>query len=135
MGNAMRARGSAYQREDTIVNLLRFDSGALAKTLTTFAPQRPHMHALSLYGSKRTFVNDTPNGKLFDGDRPENETAMTTPYPGIEKFDLIPDFIDAIRTGREPIVTSRDVFRVMDVCFAAWESVQAQRTVKVEYIN
>jgi UDP-N-acetyl-2-amino-2-deoxyglucuronate dehydrogenase len=135
MGNAMCAGGSPYPGEDTIVNLLRFDRGTVAKTLTTFAPQRTQIHALSIYGSKRTFINDIPNGKLFDGDQPKNETAVSTPYPGIEKFDLIPDFVDAIRYGREPIVTSHDVFRVMDVCFAAWESVKAQRTIKVDYLN
>jgi predicted dehydrogenase len=135
MGNAMCASGSPYPGEDTIVNLLRFDQGTVAKTLTTFAPQRPHIHALSIYGSKRTFVNDIPNGKLFDGDQPKNESSLSTPYPGIEKFDLIPDFIEAIRSGREPIVTTRDVFRVMDVCFAAWESLKAQCTLNVDYLN
>ena len=135
MGNAVRAGGSAYRGDDTIVNLLRFDRGTVAKTLTTFAPQRPQIHAVSIYGSKRTFVNDIPNGKMFDGDQPENESSVSTPYPGIEKFDLIPDFIQAIRSGREPMVTTRDVFRVMDVCFATWESVKAQRTIKVDYLN
>jgi predicted dehydrogenase len=135
MGNAVRAGGSAYRGDDTIVNLLRFDRGTVAKTLTTFAPQRPQIHAVSIYGSKRTFVNDVPNGKMFDGDQPENESSVSTPYPGIEKFDLIPDFIQAIRSGREPMVTTRDVFRVMDVCFATWESVKAQRTIKVDYLN
>ena len=132
MGNAMNAGG--YPGDDTIVNLLRFSRGAVAKTLTTFAPQRPHFHALNLYGSKRTFVNDMPDGKLFDGPEKGNGNAVTTPYPGIEKFDLIPDFIDAVRTGAEPIVTARDVFRVMDICFAACESLEARKTVKVSYL-
>ena len=44
------------------------------------------------------------------------------------------DFIDAIRTGREPMVSARDVFRVMDICFAAWEAVNKGRTVQVQYL-
>ena len=52
----------------------------------------------------------------------------------IRKGDLIPEFIEAIRAGHEPAVGCRDVFRVMDVCFAAWESVQRGCTVKVDYL-
>ena len=74
-----------------------------------------------------------PDGKLFDGEEPEHEHVMAAPYPGMEKGDMIPEFIAAIREGREPEVGTRDVFRVMDVCFAAWESVQSGRTVKVSY--
>jgi predicted dehydrogenase len=134
MGNKLASRGADFPYPDTIVNLLRFEGGALAKTLTTFAPQRPQIHALSIYGSRGTFVNDMPDGKLFSGSQPGDEAPMTVPYPAIEKGALLPDFIAAIREGREPNVGRRDIFRIMDVCFAAWESVQAQRTVKVSYL-
>ena len=53
-----------------------------------------------------------------------NELKIQTPYPGMEKGDLIPDFISAIRDDRLPEVSFRDVFRVMDVCFAAKESAE-----------
>lgn len=133
MGNKMLSAGSAYRFEDTIANLLRFAGGTLGKTLTIFGPRRSKFHALNVYGTKKTFVNDMPDGKLFDGEEPEDEHVMAAPYPGMEKGDMIPEFIAAIREGREPEVGARDVFRVMDVCFAAWESVQSGRTVKVSY--
>lgn len=134
MGNKVLTAGSNYRYEDTFINILRFEGGALGKCLTTYGPRRTKFHSLNVYGTKRTFVNDMPEGKLFDGDRPEDERAVTTPYPGMEKGDMIPDFIAAIREGREPEVGARDVFRVMDVCFAAWESVRSGRTVKVDYL-
>ncbi len=134
MGNKLASRGTEFPYPDTIVNLFRFEGGALAKSLTTFAPQRPQIHALSIYGSRATFVNDMPDAKLFSGSKPSDETPMREPYPAIEKGALLPDFIAAIREGREPDVGARDIFRIMDVCFAAWESVQAQRTVKVSYL-
>ena len=134
MGNQMLSAGSQYRFPDTIVALMRFKGGALAKNLTTLGPQRTQLHALELYGTKLTFVNDMPHGKLFRCDQPEDEEAMTVPYPAIEKGDLLPDFIAAIREGREPNVSARDVFRVMDVCLAAWESVEKGRTVPVSYL-
>lgn len=134
MGNQKLSAGSQYRYPDTIVALMRFEGGAMAKNLTTLGPQRTQLHALDLYGTRLTFVNDLPHGKLFSGDQPEDEKQMTVPYPAIEKSDLLPDFIAAIREGREPNVSARDVFRVMDVCLAVWESVEKGRTVPVSYL-
>jgi predicted dehydrogenase len=133
MGNKILTRGSDYRFDDTFINLLRFETGALGKCLTTLGPQRTKFHSLNVYGTKRTFVNDMPDAKLFDGDQAENETTMTVPYPAIEKGDLLPDFLQAIRENREPIVSDRDVFDAMDVCFAAYEAVQSGKTVPVTY--
>ncbi|MBM3993188.1 MAG: Gfo/Idh/MocA family oxidoreductase [Planctomycetes bacterium] len=134
MATDMPTRGSPYPRDDTFINVLRFSNGTLGKCLTSFAVQRPIFHSLNVYGTKRTFVNDVPDAKIFSGDTAADQAPFTTPYPGMEKGDLLPDFIDAIRTGREPMVSARDVFRVMDICFAAWEATNQGRTVQVQYL-
>lgn len=134
MGNKILTRDTPYRFPDTIVSLLKFEGDVMAKNMTTLGPQRTKFHALNVYGTRKTFINDMPNGKLFDGDQPENEHVVTTPYPGMNKGDLIPDFVAAIREGREPIVSTRDVFRVMDVCCATWDSLQQGRTLRVDYL-
>jgi len=134
MGNKIASAGSPYKFEDTIVNLLRFEGDTIAKIMTTLGPQRPQFHALNVYGTRRTFVNDLPYGRVFNGEQPEDAEAATAPYPGVGKGDLLADFVDAIRADREPDVSARDVFRVMDVCIAAWEAVQQRRTVPVSYL-
>ena len=134
MGSNVLTRRGSYRWPDAIANLLAFEGGALGKTLTTYGPQRTKFHALNVYGSKKTFINDMPNAKLFVGENPEDQSAVTTPYPGMAKGDLLPDFLAAIREDREPNVSAKDVFRVMDICFAAWESVEQGRTVPVSYV-
>lgn len=133
MGNKVLTRDTSYKFDDTFISLLRFSRGSLGKCLTTLGPQRTKFHALNVYGTKRTFVNDIPNGKSFTGDQPEDESVVKTPYPGMKKGDLIPDFIEAVRAGREPNVSARDVFRVMDICFAAAEAASSGHNVKVTY--
>lgn len=134
MGSDCLTRDTHYKYPDTMVNILRFDNGVLGKTTSHFSPQRTKFHALNVYGTKKTFINDMPNAKLFDGVEPENEHPMTALYPAVEKGDLLADFIDAVRNDRDPIVSKRDVFRLMDICFAAWESVRQGRNVKVDYL-
>lgn len=134
MANKILTRGTAYRFHDTTVNLLSFESGALAKTFTTLGPQRTKFHALNVYGTRGTFVNDLPNAKRFTGPAAEDEHAVTTPYPAIEKGDLLPELVDAIRSGTQPPVTADDVFGVMAICFAAEESILQGRTVRVSPI-
>ncbi len=134
MANDVLTRGTRYRYPDFFVALMRFRSGAIAKCATSLGAQRTKFHALNVYGSKLTFVNDMPNAKLFAGDKDEDEAAMSVPYPAMEKGDLLPDFIDAIRTGRKPEVDEIDIFRVMDVCFAVREAAERGGTVKVQYL-
>lgn len=125
------SRQSTFKYPDTMVSLMRFDSDLLAKSTTTFAPQRRQIHTLNVYGTKLSFENANGPARLYSGDRPEDETAFDLPYPGIEKGDLLPDFIAAIREDREPEVNAHDVFQVMNICLAAWESADAGRAIAV----
>lgn len=140
MGSDVLTRGSAYQRvglqrPDTITALLKFAGGATGKCTTTLGPQRTKFHSLNVFGTKQTFVNDIPDAKIFTGDDPDKDVhPFTVPYPAFEKGDLLPDFVEGIRIGRKPLINEIDIFRVMDVCFAVWESVQSRRTVAVDYL-
>lgn len=134
MASNVLTRHTDYKYDDSIFNLLRFENGAIGKCLTTFGAKRPQLHALNIYGESRTFVNDMPHAKLFCGEDAGDVRNVITPYPGIEKGDLLPDFIAAVREDREPQVSAVDVFRVMDVCLASWESIKKRRTIKVNYM-
>ncbi len=134
VGSNIRSRGTNYRYNDCITSLLKFAGGATGKTLTTYGPRRTKFHALNVYGTERTFINDLPNAKLFTGDEPQDEHVVTTPYPGMRKGDLLPDLIAAIRENREPNVSAKDVFRIMDVCFAAQEALETGRQTDITYL-
>ena len=134
MGNDFQTRGSRYRYDDVLVNLLRFDGGTIGRSMSNLGAMRPRLHALSVYGTRKTFVNDLPHAKLFHGDGPDDWRAVDTPYPAVRKGDLLRDFIAAIREGRQPRVGTLDVFRTMDVCFACYESSWSDGIVPVSYL-
>lgn len=134
MGNDLLSRRSPYRYEDTASHVLRFRGGAIGRTTTSLGPQRPKFHALSVYGTTATFVNGSPSAWLYRGDDPDNATEVTTPYPGMEKGDMLPGLVRAIREGGQPDVPTVDVFRTMDVCFAAVDAMRGRRVVKVSYL-
>jgi len=133
-GNRISGAVQGGRIDDCVVSVLHFNRGATGKVLSTYGPRRTKFHALNVYGTKRTFINDRPNAKLFDGDEDKNEHVIETPYPSAEKGDLIPEFIQALREDREPLVGARDVFRTMDVCLACNKALESRQVVKVDYL-
>ena len=134
MSNKKLTRGSKFNFDDTVTNLLKFKSGTVGRTTSNLGAQRPQIHGLAVYGTEKSFINDTPHAKLFHGDNSEDIEIVETNYPGIDKFGLLPDFISSIRKGDETEVSAKDVFRVMDICFACYESLKAKKTVNVDYL-
>ena len=52
----------------------------------------------------------------------------------MKKGDLIPEFVDSIRKNKKPEINEIDIFRVMDVCFSIWQSIESGKPVKVKYL-
>lgn len=131
MGARKNAERTGFRFDDTDLVIMEFEDGTLAKTLVTLTPHHPKYHALRVFGDRASFVNQMGDGDWFEGTDGERHATVTETYPGMEKGDLLPDFIDAIRNDREPAVAAADVFHVMNVCLAAEESRRTGRFVEV----
>lgn len=128
--------------EDTAVATVRFSSGALATVNATTAADTSlgaRVQATAASGATRTLL-EFPEGT--DGRTvltAEDGTVTTTPdYPptlvanadlGSINSALVPhhtaqiaDFVDAVRTGRSPMVTGHDATRALSVLLAVYDS-------------
>lgn len=133
-GTDIASRGSAFLYDDTVVAVIKFASGLVAKVCSNFACVHPHFHGLEIYGTKATFINGVPDARLFTSRNPdEKPLTITAPYPGSHKGDLIYSFVDAIVSGGRPEVPEDDVFNCMSVCFAIIEACSTSKTVKIPY--
>lgn len=134
-GTRLATEGTAFRYPDTIAALLEFRSGAVAKVSANFACVYPHFHRFSVYGTHATFENDVSGGRLFrtrDAAAPE---AMHEPYPCVSKGALLPDFIQAVRTGAEPEVGRDDLFHGLAVCLAVERSLRERRRLEVREVE
>ncbi|MDB9761487.1 Gfo/Idh/MocA family oxidoreductase [Alphaproteobacteria bacterium] len=134
MGNNILTKNTNYKYPEIMTSLLQFNRGATGKNTSTYGPQRTKFHSLNIFGTKKSYVNHRGNGEIFSGDSENDLILDSTPYPGFLKGDLLPEFISSIRQDVDPIVTGEDIFRVMDVCFAIWESYKKKKTVEVSYV-
>lgn len=135
-GNAIASRGSRFRYRDCISALLKFRSGIVGRVCVNYGSVMPHFHPVGLYGTKATFVNDRPHGRLYTSQDPAvAPLVVDAPYPGCAKYDLLHDFFDALVEGRDPIITEDDAWRTMAVCFAIERAADCGAPVHVEGIE
>ena len=123
---------------DCMLSVLRFRDGAIAKSMTNMAAQRPALHNLVLYGTKGVFVNGKPDGVLYRGDGSEAEpvTAVYGPadassgYKGVGVTHLL----DCIESDESPLVDVMEGARTIAVCDAIYESFTTGKPAKVKEV-
>lgn len=134
-GNRIASAGSAAKCNDMVAALLRFEGGMTGTITANFGCVMPHGHGLSLFGTKATFINGSPDGQLHVSRDPSATPRRISAEPSApSKGELIAGFINSIASGVEPIVSVDDVFRTMSVCLAIDKAVADGRPVEVEYV-
>ena len=129
VGSGIATRGTAFRWDDFVTATLRTETGATMKVNANLGCVSPHFHGVRIYGTEGTFVNGVPDGALY---RQDTESAVTEPYPGVEKGDLIHSFVDSILTGKPAVVTEEDVFATLAVCLAIDAARESGASVVVE---
>ena len=134
-GNNLASQGTNFRFNDMVVGILQFESGMTGKISANFGCVFPHFHAVNLYGTRSTFVNAFDYGLLYTSrSRAEAPQKLDAPYPGVDKGELLLQFIDAIIAGNEPPVSIEAVMDTMSVCFCLEMAVQQSCKIKVEYL-
>lgn len=135
-GNRITTRDTPFQHNDCVVALLKFNSGLLAKISANFASVTPHHHQLKVYGAAGTFVQShTGAAYLNSRDLQAPMEAVTDDYPGTDKGDMLPAFIQSVRGLQQPEVTADEVLAAMAVALAIEASVAAEAPQPVTYNN
>lgn len=131
-GNKLCSEGYGFTTPDMVVAILRFDDGMLGKVSANFGCVYPHFHKVAVYGTEATFENGYDEASLYRSRDPEvPPDRIDTPYPGIEKGDLIPGFIDSIRGLARAEIEEDEVFATMEVCLAIDRSWREGVSVRV----
>ncbi len=132
--NIATQRTSFKGSNDTVASLLKFENGTIAKITANFPCVTPHFHRLSVYGTHKTFQQAHGSNVLIDSrDINVKPTKLSDPYPGTQKGDLIPSFVDSILYGKMPGVNKQEIFDVMAISLAIEESILRGSKIKVDY--
>jgi hypothetical protein len=95
----------------------------------------PHFHGLSVFGTEATFMNGAVSAHYFRSrDAAVKPMPDKSKYPGMQKGDLLVNFIDAILNRAPQEVSSEDIFTGISVCFAVEKAMRENCVVRVDYI-
>ncbi len=134
-GNNISSKGSDFHYNDMVVAILKFKSGLIGKITANFGCVFPHFHKLSIYGTRATFENGLKEGTVYNSRDPGvTPNAINAEYSGVNKGDLIYNFINAIIDNIVQEVSVDDVFSTMSVCFAIEKASTLNQTIPVSYI-
>jgi predicted dehydrogenase len=132
IGNGISSEGSAFSGNDMVSALLTFNSGMTGKISANFGSVYPHFHKLVLYGTKGTFENSREDALLWKSRDPTvNPARIASAYPGVDKGDLIPSFVDAVLGTGPALVTEDEVLAAMAVGLAIDQSLSEKQVVTV----
>lgn len=134
-GNNLSSSDSGFRYNDMVVSILKFESGLIGKVAANFGCMSPHFHALSIYGTKATFVNGLKYGTLFESRDPTQAGRKITAVGHAKhEGDLVYSFVDSILNRSQAEVTEEDIFKTMSVCFAMEKATHQSGSVMVRYI-
>jgi len=135
-GNNICLGEAGYNEKDYIISIVKFKNGMNGKFSVNLGCVYPHFHRFSVYGTKGTFENDFDFAKLYNKHDPcKDYEVLDTEYPGVDKSDLIENFISAIKNGTEPEIGKKAIFDSMSVCFAIEKSLNSGKPEKIDYIK
>ena len=135
MGNRIATADSSFANFDLVSANLMFDDGLVVSIGCNGGCVHPHFHKLEVYGTAASFVNGLERAFVYRDRNPDTPPeSIDAAYPGVDKGDLLADFVDAIVNDREPEVNTDDVFDAISVCFGIERAVHTGQPVEIEYI-
>ncbi len=133
IGNKICSRGASFETPDMVLSWLKFSNGTIGKVGANFGCIHPHFHRVSLYGTNGTFVNGIDEGLIYTNCRQDAvPSPVKSAYPGVNKGDLIPDFVSSIITKGSARLHELDPFAAVSVCLAVDKSLKSGRP---EFVN
>ncbi|WP_417520147.1 Gfo/Idh/MocA family protein [Minwuia sp.] len=134
-GNRIATAGSAFTNFDLVRALIRFESGLVVSAGCNGGCVHPHFHKLEVYGTEASFVNGLESAFVYRSRDPGTvPETITEAYPGVDKGDLLEDFVEAVLHDREPEVGQDAVFNALALCFAIERAAHSGRPEPVRDI-
>lgn len=136
VGSQIVTRGTRLKYNDFASFYLEYNNGMSVMVAAHGGCVHPHFHRLAVYGTKQTFLNDLSASVWIDSSDPTVAPRSDTgSYPARNQRGLIlTSFLDSISdSGAVPLVSERDIFDCMSICFAAEEAVEQGTKVEIEY--
>src|SRR5262245_5844908 len=127
------------EADDTTIAVCEYESGALGVIEQTTSVYPRQLDRIELHGERGTILLEDYRIKEWqvEGVEPGEPTPDERDGPGADQgtalghFRQIQDMVDAVRTGRDPVIRGEDALHSLAVIQAIYEAERTGRSVEV----
>jgi predicted dehydrogenase len=133
VANKIVTSKTVYKKNSMALIILEFPGNIIAKITANAAAIHEHFHEIKIFTSNKT-INNTLNGSFtFTKDTSKKNKYS---YPDkVNRKRLIQNFLDCIiNKNKKAIISEKEQFDLMSVCFAAEDSIKKNKRIKIRYI-
>lgn len=137
VSNGISTEGTAFRPDDFMAATLEFPSGMIARVTANFGCVHRHQHAIRVFGTKATFLNDDKGARLHISRDPNTEVQeITLAALAGHKGDLITEFVADIAARKtDGSDTTQQMFLdAISVCVAIDRAGRSRRPEEVTYV-
>ncbi len=133
VANKIATSKTVYKKNSMALLILEFPGNIIAKITANAAAIHKHFHEIKIFTNTKT-INNTLNGSFTftENSLVKNEYS----YPDkVNRKKLIQNFLDCIVNKKnKSIISEKEQFDLMSVCFAAEDSIKKNKKIKIKYI-
>ena len=133
-GNRKGAKNIKFDTFSLLI--LEFLDGTIVKISANAPSIHPHFHTLVIYGDKKSlFHNLSSTYNLEKSEKSYKINRVINKYPVKEmRYKIIEGFINHLKNKKNRLsVNKKEIFDVMEVCFAAQKSLKVKKRIKINY--
>ncbi len=132
IGNDKLTKNTKFKKKSLVVMFFKFPQNISVKISANSVAIHDHFHALKVFSKNETLENSM-QGAFAHSKR--GITKIRGKYPDKQnRKKLIHNFLDCLKNkNTKPIVTLKEQFDLMSICFAVDKSIKLNKTVKIRY--
>ena len=133
VANNIITSATTFKKNSMALIVLEFPGNIIAKITANAVAMHEHFHELRVFTDKKT-INNTLNGSFTITKDTLKKNKYSYPNKANRK-NLIQNFLDCIANNKKkPIISKKEQFDLMSVCFAAEDSIKKNKKIKIRYI-
>ncbi len=134
LGNNNVTKNTSFKKNSFVVMLFEFPNNILVKITGNAAAIYKHYHEIKIFSKNKTLINNLLGSYEYRNDR---LMKIKSNYPDKKnRKKIIQNFIDHLsKKNIKPIISHKDQFDLMSICFAAEKSMNLKKKIKIKYLT
>ena len=135
--NNLATKGTNFKKESFIVYVFEFPGNVIVKVSANAAGVYNHFHEVKIFEKNKTLVHNYLGSYTFvKKNKKTLFNELNYEYPDKKnRKKLIQNFIDVLLDKKiKPVITLKEQFDLMSVCFASDMSLNLNKKIKIKYL-